>query len=69
MTERTVSDSFIVRIYRFDTEDPRRITGLVETVDGDGVRVSFNDSDELAAILNRCVNKPGKRRKKGITPD
>lgn len=69
MTERTVSDSFIVRIYRFDTEDPRRITGLVETVDGAGVRVSFNDSDELAAILNRCVNKPGKRWKKGITPD
>jgi hypothetical protein len=68
MTERTVSDSFIVRIYRFDTEDGRRITGLVEATDGTGERAPFTDIDELAAILNRFVT-PRKRRKKGITPD
>jgi hypothetical protein len=57
MTERTVSDSFIVRIYRFDTEDRRRITGLVEATDGTGERSPFTDIDELAAILNRFVNR------------
>jgi hypothetical protein len=64
MTEHSTSDSFIVRIYRFDTEDQRRLTGLVETMDGAGERLPFTDMDELAAILNRCVGKPRKRRKK-----
>jgi hypothetical protein len=63
MTERTTSDSFIVRIYRFDTEDQRKLTGLVETMDGAGERLPFTDMDELAAILSRLV-RPRKRRKK-----
>ena len=66
MTERTTSDSFIVRIYRFDTEDQRKLTGLVETMDGAGERLPFTDMDELAAILNRCVDRP--RKKKGAPP-
>jgi hypothetical protein len=64
MTEHSATDSFIVRIYRFDTEDQRKLTGLVETMDGSGERLPFTDMDELAAILNRCVGKPRKRRKK-----
>ncbi len=64
MTEHSTSESFIVRIYRVDTEDPRKLTGLAEAMDGSGKRESFNDMDELAAILNRSVNRPRKRRKK-----
>jgi hypothetical protein len=64
MTEQSTSNSFIVRIYRFDTEDPRRLTGLVEAMDGSGRRESFANMDELSAILNRAVNKPRGRRKK-----
>jgi len=66
MTEHSISDSFIVRIYRFDTEDQRKLTGLVETMDGAGERLPFTDMYELAAILNRLVG-PRKRRKKSIT--
>jgi hypothetical protein len=66
MTEHSTSDSFIVRVYRFDTEDQRKITGLVETMDGAGERLPFTDIDELAEILNRLVG-PRKRRKKNIT--
>lgn len=67
MTEHSATDTFIVRIYRFDTEDRRKLTGLVESMDGSGERIPFTDMDELAAILNRLVG-PRKRRKKGITP-
>jgi hypothetical protein len=63
MTELSATDSFIVRIYRFDTEDQRKLTGLVESMDGAGERLPFTDMDELAAILNRCV-RPRKRRGK-----
>lgn len=55
--------SFIVRIYRIDTEDPRKITGLVEVMDGSGDRVSFAGVDELGEVLNRSVSGPRKRRK------
>jgi hypothetical protein len=64
MTEHSISDSFIVRIYRFDTEDQRKLTGLVETMDGSGERAPFTHIDELGVILNRLVGP----RKKGITP-
>jgi hypothetical protein len=67
MTEHSASDSFIVRIYRFDTEDRRKLTGLVETMDGAGERTPFTDIDELAAILNRFV-RPRKRRGKSSLP-
>jgi len=48
-------DSFIVRIYRADTENNRKITGLVETMDASGVRVPFTDIDELAVELNNLM--------------
>jgi hypothetical protein len=65
MTEHSTADSFIVRIYRFDTDDQRKLAGLVEATDGSGERQPFTDSDELAAILNRLV-KTRKRRGKTI---
>ena len=53
MTELSTAESFIVRIYRIDTEDPKKLTGLVESMDGSGERKPFTNLDELAALLNR----------------
>lgn len=60
MPELSTANSFIVRVYRIDTEDPANITGLVEMLDGSGERVPFTDINELAAVLKRGV---GKRKK------
>jgi hypothetical protein len=62
MEQNLTAQSFIVRVYRVDTEDNRKITGLVESMDGSGKCEPFNDMDELAAILNRSVNRPRKKR-------
>jgi len=64
MTELTTANSFIVRIYRIDTEDQRKLTGLVEALDGSGERTPFTDIDELAALLSRGAGKRGGRRKR-----
>lgn len=63
MTELSTAESFIVRIYRIDTEDRKKLTGLVEAMDGSGERIPFTDVDELAAVLGRSVGKRGGRRK------
>jgi hypothetical protein len=62
MTELTTADSYIVRIYRIDTEDPKKLTGLVEAMDGSGERTPFTDIEELAAVLNGLV--PGHRKER-----
>jgi hypothetical protein len=62
MTELSTSDSFIVRIYRFDTEDQRKLTGLVETMDGSGERQPFTDIDELAGVLTGLLGRHRKGR-------
>jgi hypothetical protein len=36
MTELSTAGSFIVRIYRFDTEDRKKLTGLVEAMEESG---------------------------------
>lgn len=64
MTELTTATSFIVRIYRVDSEDPRRLTGLVEALDGSGKRSAFNDIDELAAVLSKPAGKRGKCKRR-----
>jgi hypothetical protein len=64
MTERPTLESFIVRIYRIDTEDPRKIAGLAEATDGSGKRESFTDLEELGAILGRRGRGTRKGRKK-----
>jgi len=69
MTKLSTADSFIVRIYRIDTEDPRNLTGLVETLDGSGERTPFTDIIELAAVLNRGVGKRNKQDKKRAGPE
>jgi hypothetical protein len=62
MTELSTADSFIVRIYRIDTEDPKKLTGLVEAMDGSGERTPFTDVEELAAALSGLV--PGHRKER-----
>ena len=64
MTELTTAHSFIVRVYRVDTENPGRITGLLEAMDGSGIRVSFTDIDELSGLLLKGSDRRSSRRSK-----
>jgi hypothetical protein len=64
MEQNLTARSFIVRVYRVDNEDHRKITGLVEALDGSGRQEPFRDVGELAAILNRGVGGKQKRRGK-----
>jgi hypothetical protein len=64
MTELSTAESFIVRIYRIDTEDRKKLTGLVEAMDGSGERTPFNDIEELAAVLSCLANGQRKERRK-----
>lgn len=43
-------DSYIVRMYRRDTENPENLVGMVETV-GEEEKRSFHTVGELMAIL------------------
>jgi len=64
MTELSTAQSYIVRIYRTDSDTPTKLTGLVETLDGSGERTPFVDSAELIAILQRTAKKRTGRRKR-----
>jgi hypothetical protein len=55
--------SYIVCIYRTDPDDPKKLTGLVEALDGSGERTSFTDANELAAVLSSRAGKRDGRRK------
>ncbi len=44
-------DSYIVRMYRRDAENPESLVGLVETV-GEDEKRSFHTVSELVAILS-----------------
>ena len=67
MTELTTANSYIVRIYRVDTEDQKKLTGVVENMDGSGERTAFIDIDELTAVLNRSVEKRKVSRKQTLS--
>jgi hypothetical protein len=68
MAELSTVDSFIVRIYRIDTEDRKRLTGQVEPLDGSRERTPFTDVEELAAVLSRRTGKRDRRRKREPEP-
>lgn len=70
MTELSTAVSFIVRIYRIDTEDQKKLAGLVEAMDGSGERTPFTDIIELTAVLNGLVNghRKGRRKKREVKP-
>lgn len=64
MTKLSTTDSYLVRIYRVDSEDPHRLTGQVELLDGSGTRTPFTDCVELTTLLSRGA---GKKRRRGKT--
>lgn len=64
MEKSLTAQSFIVRVYRVDTEDRRKIAGQVEALDGSGQKKPFRDADELAGLLNKHPALSGKRVRK-----
>ncbi len=62
-------ESYIVRVYRRNSESPEKITGMVEIV-GRDMKRSFSTFDELRTIIDRgealeSVEKPRKRKRDG----
>lgn len=57
MAEISVADSFVVRIYRYDTEDLNKFTGQVEKLDDSNERHSFTTMDELATAFKQGMEK------------
>lgn len=56
-------DTYIVRIYRRDKKDPKKVAGVVESVGKEGKK-SFSGPDALWTILSVRRRKP--ERKEGI---
>ena len=47
-------EDFIIRIYRFEKDNPRGIVGLIEKV-GKKERIGFTSIDELWQFLNSSI--------------
>ncbi len=62
MTELSTAQSYLVRIYRHDSENPHKLTGQVEMLDGSSSRTPFTDLNELAAVLNQGAGKRQRRK-------
>jgi hypothetical protein len=60
-TGSDLMESFIIRLYRFEKDNPRSLVGLVEIVGKKG-RMAFTNMDELWEILNSSIGdeKEGK---------
>ena len=59
---------YVLRIYRRDKNDPRRVVGVVEEIGVEGNR-AFSNLDELWSILNSSKAKIAKTKKhKQISP-
>jgi len=61
---KVVLVNYIVRIYRFDRKNPRRIVGFVEEVGGKGKK-AFTNYDELWDILSgsKSIKEQGKKKR------
>jgi hypothetical protein len=66
MTEHPILESFLIRVYRIDTEDCRKIAGLVAAMDGSGEFAPFTDLETLGAIVNRYIKEVRKERKNDV---
>ena len=55
-------DSYVVRVYRQETDNPRKLVGVVEEVGVKGKK-AFTDIDDLWEIL--CAQKGDSREKQG----
>jgi hypothetical protein len=64
MPQRPALESFIVRIYKVDAKDRRKIQGLVEAMDGSGRHESFAGIDELGFVLNLACLRTGEEEEK-----
>ncbi len=57
-------DSYVIRIYRRDADDPRKCAGQAEIIETDKQK-TFKNLDELLKILKiRGGDSPGKKDKK-----
>ena len=65
MTEQSILESFIIRIYRIDTKD-ERVTGILESIDGSGEPEPFVGLDE--AWSRAHATRPQARKEKRGTP-
>ena len=54
-------DSYIVRIYRWDTKGSAKIAGVVEKV-GAKKRTAFHSAQELVAMLRGATTAPGRKK-------
>ena len=53
-------ENYIVRIYRFQKDNPRGLVGIVESVEGDRrEKRAFTNLDDLWEILNSQVSGTG----------
>jgi len=48
-------EDFIIRIYRFERDNPRNLVGLVEKV-GEKEQIGFTTMDQLWQILNASID-------------
>lgn len=53
------SSNYIIRIYRYEKDRPRRVVGIVEEVGKKGKK-AFHTYDELWEILNSSTKKESK---------
>ena len=59
-------DSYVIRIYRRDADDPRKCAGLAEVIETDEKK-TFRNLDELLEILKtQARNSSEKKRCKSI---
>lgn len=64
MSQKATSDSYLVRIYRIDSDDPQQLAGQLEALDGRSVCTPFTSLAELAALLNPGARARGQRTRR-----
>jgi len=60
---KTFMDTYVIRIYRRNENDPRILVGVVEEVGAEG-NSAFGNLDELWSILNSSRAKTSKDKKR-----
>ena len=61
MSEISMLKSFVVRVYRHDPDQPSKVTGVIEPLDGSGDKRSFTDTSEMNAILGAILTERDKK--------
>jgi len=61
MSEISILQSFVVRVYRHDPDQPGKVTGVIEALDGSGDKRSFTDTSEMNAILGAILTEQDKK--------